>query len=106
MRLPGWIRRRPRLVIVFGAGLAAAALWIRCGPIAPDLLDDSRTTSTSVVDRHGVVLYESRSAAGTRTDRLDARHLPRTLVDATILIFCSTARSSCAIHPRRNPLAA
>ena len=72
------------------AGLAgavvtvAALLWIRMGPLPPELLDLSGSTSAVVVDRHGVPLYESLSGDGTRSVRLDADHLPPVLVGATV----------------------
>jgi penicillin-binding protein 1C len=104
MRGPAWIRRRPKLAAVSAllvAGLTAVALWIRCGPIPADLLDRSRTRSTTVVDRHGVVLYESRSEAGTRTDWLAAADLPPALVNATIAVEDHRFRS----HPGVDVLA-
>jgi penicillin-binding protein 1C len=71
-------------VFVGGFLCVALALWIRLGPIPPELLDLDDATSTVVVDRHGVPLYEARSAAGTRSIRLDATSLPPVLVAATV----------------------
>jgi penicillin-binding protein 1C len=68
------------VVIALFAGLA----WIRFGPIPPGLLDDSDATSTVVVDRRGVPLYEARAGDGTRSIRLDPDHLPATIVAATV----------------------
>ena len=65
-------------------GLAAIAVWIRCGPIDPALLDLRDTTSTIVVDRRGVPLYEALSGDGTRSVRLNAADLPTSLVAATL----------------------
>jgi penicillin-binding protein 1C len=57
-----------------------AALWIRLGPIpAPSLL-----TSTTIVDRNGVVLYEPLAPNGTRGEHLAARDLPENVIRATI----------------------
>ncbi len=80
------IRRRPRLAIAAGVVtcLAIGALWIRLGPIAPELLDLSDATSTVVVDRHGVTLYESLSGDGTRSIRLESHNLPPILAAATV----------------------
>ena len=66
------------------AALLALALWLRLGPIDPALLELDDVTSTVVVDRRGVPLYESLSGDGTRNVRLDARNLPPVLVAATL----------------------
>ena len=64
--------------------MAAAAIWIRLGPIDPALLDLRDATSTVVTDRRGVPLYESLSGDGTRSVHLAPAHLPDVLVAATI----------------------
>ena len=64
--------------------LIAFVLWVRLGPIDPALLDLDDVTSTIVVDRRGVPLYESLSGDGTRNVHLDARRLPPILVAATL----------------------
>ena len=64
--------------------LVAIALWVRLGPIDPALLDLDDATSTVVVDRRGVPLYESLSGDGTRSVHLDPQDLPPGLVAATI----------------------
>lgn len=64
--------------------LVLGALWVRLGPIDPALLDDRASTSTLVVDRNGVVLYESLSGEGTRSERLLPSALPPQLVAATL----------------------
>src|SRR5712692_6479768 len=66
------------------AGVAAAALWVRLGPLPAGLLDDRRQLSTTVVDRNGELLYEARSEEGTRGARLVPEALPPNLVAATI----------------------
>ena len=84
-RLRGAIRRRWRpLAGICLLALAACAAWLRLGPIDPALLDLGDMTSTVVVDRRGVPLYESRSSDGTRSVHLDAKSLPPMLVAATI----------------------
>ena len=60
------------------------ALWVRLGSIDPALLDLDDATSTVVVDRRGVPLYESLSGDGTRSVHLDPKSLPPSLVAATI----------------------
>jgi penicillin-binding protein 1C len=69
---------------ICGAALIAFALWLRLGPIDPALVDLADVTSTVVVDRRGVPLYESLSGDGTRNVHLDARNLPPVLVAATL----------------------
>jgi penicillin-binding protein 1C len=64
--------------------LAASITWLRLGPIDGTLLDLGDATSTVVVDRRGVPLYESLSGDGTRSVHLDAQSLPPMLVAATI----------------------
>ena len=58
--------------------------WLRLGPLPAGLLDDPASVSTTVLDRHGAVLYEARSKNGTRGSRLSADALPKHVVDATI----------------------
>ena len=71
-----------RAVVVAALGLVALAS-IRVGPIDPALLDLAGNTSTIVVDRHGVPLYEARSGNGTRSVLIAAGELPPALVAAT-----------------------
>lgn len=82
------IRLTRRRAIAVAASTAAVAmmLWMRCGPIPPQLLDDRRVTSTVVFDRHGLPLYEALSADGTRGETLDAQSLPPTVVAATVAV--------------------
>ena len=94
-------QRRWRFLVVGTLGLLAGLSWIRFGPIPADLLDDRKTTSTVVVDRRGVPLYEALSGAGTRSIRLDAAHLPPALVAATIAAEDRRFWS----HPGVDPLA-
>jgi hypothetical protein len=69
-----------QLTAVSLIALVALALWLRLGPIDPVLLDLDDVTSTVVVDRRGVPLYESLSGDGTRNVRLEARNLPPVLI--------------------------
>lgn len=64
--------------------LLALALWMRLGPIPAQLLDARDSTSTIVVDRNGVPLYEALSGDGARSVALTADRLPPLLVAATI----------------------
>lgn len=65
-------------------GLVGLASWIRLGPIPRGLLESTATTSTVVVDRNGLPLYEARAEDGTKTINLNADALPPVLVAATI----------------------
>ncbi|HSC29059.1 MAG TPA: biosynthetic peptidoglycan transglycosylase, partial [Vicinamibacterales bacterium] len=76
--------RRYTTAAAIAACLAVAAVWLRIGPIPPGLLDLSDTTSTVVVDRRGVPLYEALSGDGTRSIHLTAGSLPPALVAATV----------------------
>ena len=71
----------------FGAVAVIAivtAMWVRLGPIPPELLDVSDAASTVVVARQGVPLYEALSGDGTRSIRLEAGRLPPMLAAATV----------------------
>jgi penicillin-binding protein 1C len=78
------LRRRWRWVGGIALAIFAFALWLRLGPIPRELVDLENTTSTVVVDRRGVPLYEALSGDGTRSIRLDPRSLPPHLVAATL----------------------
>ncbi len=82
-------RARYARLVRYAAGLAltvvtAGALWVRLQPLPPGLLDLADPASTVIIDRHGEVLYESRSVFGTRNLRLAAGALPPQLVNATL----------------------
>jgi penicillin-binding protein 1C len=85
MTRPTWTRTpRARRGLALLAALLAAAVWIRCGPLPPGMLDLDAHVSTEVVDRHGIALYEALSDRGLRNRRLDPAHLPENLVRATL----------------------
>lgn len=73
-----------RVIGVFTAGIVLVAGWIRMGPIPADLLDPYAHTSTIVVDRIGVPLYEALSDSGTRGTSVGAASLPPVVVAATL----------------------
>jgi penicillin-binding protein 1C len=54
------------------------------GPLPAGLLDDPRSPSTEVVDRHGTPLHEALSSHETRAIALTAGSLPPSLVAATV----------------------
>ncbi|MEO6235881.1 MAG: transglycosylase domain-containing protein, partial [Vicinamibacterales bacterium] len=83
-RVRAGVVRHRRAAMLAVAGLAAAAVWIRCAPIRADLLEGIDTPSTMVVDRHGRVLYEALSPDGSRIRPLDAASLPPILEAATL----------------------
>ena len=76
--------RHRRLWVAALVAVLAGVGYVRLGPIPASLLDLRDAESTMVVDRHGEVLYEARSADGARTSWLAADHLPLALVDATL----------------------
>lgn len=85
MNIRRLLRTRRRVAAAVALALVSAvALWVRLGPIDPALLDDNASSSTLVVDRRGVPLYESLSGEGTRTGHLAADALPAQLVAATV----------------------
>jgi penicillin-binding protein 1C len=71
-------------IAVMATIVLALSLWVRLGPVPADLLDDRAITSTSVVDRRGVPLYEALSGDGTRNVALTADAIPGPLMSATI----------------------
>jgi penicillin-binding protein 1C len=79
-------KRRKRLVggAVATIGVAALAVWVRCGRIDEALLAGVDTPSTVVVDRQGRVLYEALSPDGTRVQPLTADNVPPALEAATL----------------------
>ncbi len=66
------------------AGAIALLVWMRAGPLPAGLLDTAQIQSTTVFDRNGELLYESRAGDGTRAVWLDEHALPANLVSATI----------------------
>ena len=83
-RLRALLRKR-WLWAVAAAG--AAAIWVRCGPLPSHLFDEraeAASASTTVVDRHGETLFESRSSAGTRGERIEAGAIPPLVEAATL----------------------
>jgi penicillin-binding protein 1C len=94
------LRQRWRVVAV-ALALLAFALWLRLGPLPPDLLASRDDSSTIVVDRNGVPLYEARSISGARSARLSPDALPGVLVDATI----AAEDRRFYLHPGIDPIA-
>jgi penicillin-binding protein 1C len=86
MSITAFARRRPRfsLTLAVVALIVLPAAWIRLGPLPAGLLDEPRSPSTEVVDRHGVPLHEALSSHETRTIALTAETLPPSLVAATL----------------------
>jgi len=85
-RLLIYARRHPRTsaALVFSAVVLALCAWVRMGALPFGLTDDNGSSSTIVVDRSGVPLYEALSAEGTRSVKLTAGNLPPHLVDASV----------------------
>lgn len=101
-RLAALIRRpRWRVALVALASAAGLLLWVRLGPIAPDLLDLSDATSTVVVDRRGVPLYEALSGDETRGTLIAPDRIPPLFAAATVAAEDRRFRS----HPGIDPVA-
>ena len=75
--------RKRRLLAIATTILAVSAVWLRCGPLPPGLLD-FQSESTVVIDRHGVPLYEALSGDGTRSVQLTAGTIPDIVAAATV----------------------
>ena len=94
--------RRRRIVVTI-AGLTAltlgVAVWIRCGPLPDGLFDRTGHVSTVVVDRHGEVLYEARSADGQRGEWLEAGRIPPLVAAATMAAEDRRFRSHVGVDP-------
>src|SRR5262245_41546190 len=99
-RLLQFLKRR-RLLVVSLLTMTATASWLRCGPLPDGLLDDQLSASTVVIDRHGEVLFESRSPTGTRTTQISPEAIPVTLEHATLAAEDERFFS----HPGLDPLA-
>lgn len=98
----GETRARSRILKFVPIGFLLLGLaWVRLGPLPPGLLDARGAPSTVVVDRHGVVLYEARSEAGTRGAAISADALPPLLVEATMAAEDARFLS----HPGLDPVA-
>jgi penicillin-binding protein 1C len=82
-RLPASAGRRVRSFLICAA-LIAAAVWLRCGPLPPDLLKLDTLDSTVVVDRNGVELYEALGSDGTRAQQMRAGSIPAIVAAATV----------------------
>ena len=86
------------------AAFVVALVWLRCGPLPAHLFDARAVragASTTVVDRHGEVLFESRSPAGTRGDELGPDAIPALVASATLAAEDARFYS----HPGMDPIA-
>ena len=81
------------------AGVVLAAVWVRFGPLPVGLLTPDPRPSTIVADRHGTVLYETRSPSGLRSLRVDATTLPEPLATATIAAEDARFRRHFGVDP-------
>ena len=92
---------RLRVAVCAGIVLLGIAVWLRCGPLPPGLLDPLDDVSTTVLDRNGVALYEARTGSGQRTSRLGPSEVEGALGDATIAVEDRRFRH----HPGVDPIA-
>ena len=82
--LPPLGGRLSRCLLISFTTLIAAAIWLRCGPLPPDLLKTDAIDSTVVVDRNGVELYEALGGDGTRARQLRPEDVPAVVAAATV----------------------
>ena len=82
--LPPLGGRLSRCLLISFTTLIAAAIWLRCGPLPPDLLKTEAIDSTVVVDRHGIELYEALGGDGTRARQLRSEDVPAIVAAATV----------------------
>jgi penicillin-binding protein 1C len=85
------------LILLGALVIAASMLWLLCGPVPR--LDVSHFTSTTILDRNGVPLYEPLSADGHRGQWLDSRSVPRRVAQATIAAEDKRFASHIGIDP-------
>ena len=83
MRLMARFRRFRGIAIAVTLALVSA-IWLRCGPLPPDLLKMDAIDSTVVVDRNGAELYEALGGDGTRARQLRADDVPAIVAAATV----------------------
>jgi penicillin-binding protein 1C len=67
---------------VAAVAVIALALWLFYGPIPA--VDSSRFTSTTILDRNGVPLYEPLSSSGHRGEWLPSNRIPEQVAGATV----------------------
>jgi penicillin-binding protein 1C len=92
---------RKRAIWLAASAAVALLCWIRFSPLPAGLLDDPGSVSTTVLDRHGAVLYEARSNEGTRGSRLAPDALSEHIVSATI----AAEDGRFWLHPGIDPIA-
>ena len=80
------VTRRRAIAAALATAVIAGLVWLRCGRIPAGLLDERRSASTIVLDRHGLPLYEALSPEGTRGTPLTAASLPPAVAAATIAV--------------------
>jgi penicillin-binding protein 1C len=96
-----WRRPSHRFLATLGVTAVAFAVllaWLRLGPIPA--IDEARFTSTSIVDRNGVVLSEPLSSHGKRSEWLRGENVPAIVADATLAAEDRRFFSHIGIDPR------
>ena len=73
-----------RALVVSTLAFALLAIWLRCGPLPPGLLETANAQSTVVVGRYGTPLYEAVAGGGVRSLHLDPETIPELAAAATI----------------------
>ncbi|MEJ2422641.1 MAG: penicillin-binding protein 1C [Acidobacteriota bacterium] len=84
LKAPFKSRRRLLTLAAATALFAAAAAWVRLGPLPAGFLDPVPHQSLILTGRDGIVLYQALSGRKARSQWLSAQSLPKTLVQATI----------------------
>lgn len=97
----GMTRLLRAIAIITAVAILAAALWLRLGPLPEGLIDPSRLSSVTVVDRRGEVLFDGLSGLGTRGTWMTADEVPDRLAKAVV---AAEDRRFFA-HPGIDPLA-
>jgi len=94
-------RRIKKSIWLVASAAVALLCWVRFGPLAAGVLDDSGSRSTVVLDRNGVVLYDARSKEGTHGSHLSSDGLSDQIVSATI----AAEDARFWLHPGIDPIA-
>ena len=97
---PPHARLKPRPTYVVLLVATALLAWVRLGSLPAGLLDaDPAAESIRVLDRHGELLYESRSATGMRGARMAPDEIPAMVAAATLAAEDHRFRSHWGVDP-------
>ena len=91
---------RSRVAVLLTGAAIGGAVWLRCGPLPPGLLEERPAASTVVVDRAGVPLYEALGPGGVRGVVMTADAIPPALAAATVAAEDRRFWSHAGVDPR------